>query len=246
MPLFHSLRYRPDDDLDFLQLCEDKELALLSEVLTGPENDRNLTGELYEHERFKTCNGAYSKIWDLIAAELQTFGADSLASMLRGKGVPYRELLEEVCARVGAPFRRNGTVVEVEQSLLLCIAAQAFATMDREQTHAFVGALGGAVKDLTPEELLGMTNAALGSNRQFLFLLAQALAFSATSTFTPGLFTWLAPSGLGIICLLPRDIQQMLLPGLQTLPTGPAFRITIPACIVVAYLRQRMLNKDLL
>lgn len=246
MSFFRKPRFREDDDLAFLQLCEDNELELLVDVLAGPEDDRRLTEELSGHERFRQCCGAYSQVWDLIAAELQTFGADSGVTAVRGHGVAYREVLCDVCDTMGARFSKDDDTVAIERALMLRVAAKAAERMGPDERQTMAEALGMTVRGLSGADLLNAIRAQITGSRYCMYLFSQLVAFSATRVVArealadlvaPALATRLSvlagPLGWGLMILLAVPMV-----------TGPAYRVTGPACLVVAHLRQRLLNRD--
>ena len=85
-----GIKYRDDEDLAFLQYCNEEDLKILCRYLTHDKNgEERVAGELVKDERFTRLNGhpdQYIRSWQLIAAELQLFGGDSLVNILRGYG----------------------------------------------------------------------------------------------------------------------------------------------------------------
>ena len=66
-------------------------------------------------------------------------------------------------------------------------------------------------------------------------ILNRGLAFAGNAALTRGIAVLAGPVGWAISAVLTVPVF-----------TGPAFRVTIPATLYVAYLRQKHLNKDLL
>ena len=101
-----DLEYRKDTDLDFLEFVPGYELADLVKILTtNGANEKYSFQELDKDLRFKSSKDPHS-CWNLIAAELQTFGGDTRANLLRricknGSGITYAELLDDALEIIG-------------------------------------------------------------------------------------------------------------------------------------------------
>lgn len=100
-----DLEYRKDPDLDFLEFVPGYELADLVKILTtNGANDKYHFQEL-DNLKFKSAKDPHD-CWNLIAAELQTFGGATIANFLRrmfndGSGITYAELLDDALDVIG-------------------------------------------------------------------------------------------------------------------------------------------------
>ena len=105
------IRYRFDPDLEFLQGCDQADLDILVTYLTKTKKGKDrVTETLTVEPRYKEFQPDHAKYWDLIAAELQHFGANTLATLFRGEGVLYRTILVEVCSRLKVNFNKKSPV----------------------------------------------------------------------------------------------------------------------------------------
>ena len=97
------MAYRYDSDLEFLGQMESEELGDLVYCLTHDRDGSvRLTEELTMNELYKQHHPDHKQYWELIAAEVQCFGANTFATMLRGgKGV--EDGLNNSSANVVAP-----------------------------------------------------------------------------------------------------------------------------------------------
>ena len=76
-----------------------------------------------------------------IAAELQKFGANTIASAFRsGKGVPYREIVQDVAGRLGVS--REGTTTDIEKRILQKLAEKFWEGATTEQRIALLNQVG--------------------------------------------------------------------------------------------------------
>jgi len=93
--------YREDPDLEFLRYCDNDDLDVLHKYLTQDEDGyERLTEWLTYNERYKKYYPDHQKYWDLIAEELQLYGGNTVMNLARGKGIPYREILMDVCDKM--------------------------------------------------------------------------------------------------------------------------------------------------
>lgn len=91
--------YREDADLRFLGRCENEDLDLLVSLITRDPRDNTLrwTETLSGSDNYRRFYPAHRNYWQEIAAEIQTFGASSIASVFRGGN--QTEILHYVCGR---------------------------------------------------------------------------------------------------------------------------------------------------
>ncbi|WP_223857335.1 hypothetical protein [Acinetobacter seifertii] len=98
-------KFREDPDLAFLQYSDFQDLKLLSNTLIADsEGTEQWTGGLKSTlvknmSMYSTEDDLYKNSWKAIAAEIQLFGGDTVVNLVRGKGVVYRELLEDVAKK---------------------------------------------------------------------------------------------------------------------------------------------------
>lgn len=247
MPLFglKDLTYREDKDLFFLEYAQNDDLHTLLEILAGKKGDRRVSEEITNQKKFKECGENYNEIWDLIAAELQSYGGDSIFNACRGQGVPYREVLGDVCKHLKVRFHKDDKATDLEIKLLKKMLSDSLKKMSQEDLEAFSREAGLKLSQITPAAIMAAAQATLWANSLATYeisaLLANAVSrltlnrgiIATTDLIASRAFTLLAgPVGLALNVAL-------------TIPlfSGPAFRVTIPACIYVAYMRQKYINQ---
>lgn len=244
-----AIKFREDPDLMFLSLCDDEDLEILVKILTGKDDDKRLTEELSSETRFKGCNNNYKQVWDLIAGELQLFGADSVISIFRGgKGVVYREILCDVCDKVDAKYEDNDDIQEMEQQLLLKIMEKSFEKMSDKERETFAEAAGLKVKDFGPQALMIALQAGVRMGGFASYQLAAVVANAVARAVTGSGLSLAANAGLMRGLAVFAGPIGWVISGLLTVPliSGPAYRVTVPACVQVAYMRNKYINKDFL
>jgi uncharacterized protein YaaW (UPF0174 family) len=240
------MAYRYDDDLEFLQAINSVDLADLVYCLThDKDGEVRFTEELTTSDSYKSHYPDHSQYWELIAAEIQCFGANSFATMLRGgKGVKYKEVLTDVCDKMKVNYSKDSSVEKIENNLLMKILTDALEKMSPEELKELAEAEG--VKNtsgITAEAIVGVFQAVFRAggfksyqltliivNAIMKALIGRGLAFAGNAALTRTMAILTGPIGWVITGLWTAiDIA------------GPAYRVTIPAVIQVAVLRQKYL-----
>lgn len=243
--------YREDPHLHFLQYCDNDDLKLLVSILTHdpkdnlPRHTETLTSQSGYQSYYD--QGEHKKYWQEIAAELQTYGANSLVTLIRrGRGVPYREILIDVCQRQKVNFNKKAPIDMIEMNLMMKVMEDSLDNMTDEQRLVFVKEMGMNITTPSTQLILATLQSAIRmsgfaaykfATASLAFLLRQIglkapmsvyIALTTSMKFLSG------PIGLALnVAWVATDIAS------------PAYRVTIPACVIVAYLRQRYLyQKD--
>lgn len=238
------MTYREDKDLEFFKEMASKDLHDLVESITkDKDGDIRITEELTTKEIYKKYYPDHKKYWYLVAAELQCFGANSFVTIFRGgKGVMYREVLQDVCDNSKVNYNKKQSVAAIENQLLIKLLGDATEKMSESDRADFAKLVGlNTAKMLSPEGLMAAAQAAFvaggfQSYRMALIvangvsraLLGRGLTLAANATLTRTLSIVSGPIGWAVTGLLTAiDIS------------GPAFRVTLPAVIHVALLRKK-------
>jgi uncharacterized protein YaaW (UPF0174 family) len=237
-----KLKYRQDTDLAFLQHCDQADLDILVTYLTKTKKGRRrVTQTLTKEPRFKEFYPDHAKYWDLIAAELQHFGANTLVTLFRGKGVLYRTILVEVCSRLKVNFNKKSSVEVIEMNLLMKILIESLDKMDSEDLKKIIEDLHLKTTKFTKEAVIAALQAAMRAGGFATYRIALIVANAvAKALLNRGL-------SLGANAALARAIGIFagpigwVLTGIWTAVdiAAPAFRVTIPAVIHVAYMRAK-------
>ncbi|WP_454936860.1 DUF3944 domain-containing protein [Capnocytophaga leadbetteri] len=243
------MAYLEDKNLEFLQYCSTEDLQVLVDYLTKDKD-----GELRVSEEL-TSTEAYKKyyphslpmMWKQIAEELQHYGGNTFANGLRGTGVPYREILTDVAKKQKVNFNSNNSVEQIEQYILQSIMEKAIEEMSEEELKKFLteidaGKTVGTKQAMTAGALAalrlgGFTTykmAVIVANAVAKSLLGRGLTLAGNATLTRGLSVVLGPIG-------------WIITGLWTLfdIASPAYRVTIPSVIQVAYMRLKLQEEAL-
>ena len=221
-------KFREDPDLAFLQHCDVQDLKLLSNTLIADsEGTEQWTGRLKSTlvknmSMYSTEDDLYKNSWKAIAAEIQLFGGDTVVNLVRGKGVVYRELLEDVAKKTGVDFHKDTSDISLlEEKVLRTL----FGRITQLNELDFIN------KKLKEKGYLGLTSI----KESPLKTIKNSLGGGTASGTAGGLLT-----GLN---MAKNFIKVNPFVAAATLPltakdiTAPAYRVTIPAACIVAMMR---------
>lgn len=238
------MAYRDDEDLKFLGEMTSLDLDELVKCLTIDKDGKpRHTEELTGRDAYKQHQPNHAMYWRDIAAEIQCFGANSMATVLRGgKGVLYREVLTDVCDKVGAKYDAKEVSASIEDKLLLKILGDALGKMSESERAELTKLIGlSNVKTFTPES---MTAAFL-----LIFKAGGFKSFQLTLIIANAISRAIVGRGLAFAsnAALSRTVGLLAGPvgwaltGIWTAVdlAGPAYRVTMPTAIQVALLRKK-------
>lgn len=243
------MAYRNDADLEFLAEIKSEDLNDLVYCLTyDKDGEKRITEELTESSAYKTYNPDHHQYWELIAAEIQCFGANSFATLFRGgKGVLYKEVLTDVCDKLKVNYNYNSTVEKIETHLLMKILEDSIDKLSPDELQILA-------RDLGMKNFSGITPQALTGIFQTVFQLGGFKSYQYTLIIANYIMKAILGRGLSLAgnAVLTRTMSVLAGPigwaitGLWTAfdIAGPAYRVTIPAVIQVAVLRQKYLYDD--
>lgn len=237
------MAYREDKDLHFLSELEDKELDLLVEIITKDPKDNKLwvSEGLTKNDKFKSYYPKHSNYWQEIAEEIQYWGANSIISLIRKKGVLYQEIVKDVADKTGASLKGLSTIEEKENAILMKLFSNSLNKMSNEERVKLIKEMNlVSPNDFTSEAILAACQllfkaggiksfqlTALISNAVANAVMGKAVVFAGNVAFARGVAFLTGPIGLGITALWTIfDVA------------GPAYRVTIPMVVQIAFLRK--------
>lgn len=238
--------YRHDSDLEFLGKMSSESLADLVYCLTHDrDGSLRFTEALTTNDLYKAHQPDHHKYWQLIAAEIQRFGANSFATVLRGgEGVQYKEVLMDVCDKLKVNYNKSSSVEKIEGNLLMKVLTDALEKMSPEELRELAEVTG--VKNTS-----GITAETMTGVFQAVFRAGGFKSYQLTLIVVNAIAKALIGRGLSLAgnAALTRTIAILTGPvgwvitGLWTALdiAGAAYRVTIPAVIQVAALRQKHL-----
>lgn len=235
------------DLLKFLRNAETEDLTVLIDYLTDNGNGRISLSSESKDALLRAKDSAQNAVYaardvELIVTELERFGGNSLVNLFRGgAGVSYEEIVRDVRDHVGAKSEPNETVASMEVQILSKILEGAWSQMTAEQKKEIRAAVGlsGKGSMTLAAVIAAMRLGGFGTYRMTL-LIANMLARQLT--------------GHGLKLATNAGIARVL--GVVAGPIGwiatglwtafdlasPAYRVTLPCVVQIAYMRQRQMN----
>ncbi|GAA7660872.1 DUF3944 domain-containing protein [Helicobacter pylori] len=201
---------------------------------------KRFTEGLTLSEEYKRHGNDYAKYAERIAEELQLYGANSFANALRGTGVLYREILCEVCDKLKVNYNKKTETTLIEQNMLSKILERSLEEMDDEE-----------VKEMCDELFIKNTDnlnrQALSAATLTLFKMGGFKSYQLAVIVANAVAKTILGRGLSLAGdqVLTRTLSFLtgpvgwIITGVWTAIdiAGPAYRVTIPACILVTTLR---------
>ncbi|QEF35796.1 DUF3944 domain-containing protein [Helicobacter pylori] len=242
------MAWHTNSDLEFLKRLSSNDLKDLFDVLVYDEDGAlRMNEKLTSSTEYQRCGSDYAKYPRRIAEELQHYGANSFASALRGAGVLYKEILCDACDHLKVNYNEKSATSLIEQNMLSKLLKDSLEKMSGRQ-----------IKELTHE--LGMTNIdkVIGENKQVLIASvltlfktggphSYALAVSVADAMVRQTLGHGLSSVVGKVVLkktlgiLAGPIGWVITGALVSVNlAGPAYRVTVPACVLVATLRKKL------
>ncbi|MZI92972.1 DUF3944 domain-containing protein [Vibrio sp. CAIM 722] len=238
------MAYRYDADLEFLgQLSSDDLEDLVYSLTHDNDGQPRWTEELTKSVGYNRHHPDHAKYWEDIAAEIQTYGANTVATFFRGgKGVEYKEILVDVCSKLKVNFNKEQDVEMIETHLLMKILEDALDNMDDEELRDFAQAAGVENTSVVTKQTVLMAFQAafkIGGFKSYQLtlvivnavikaLIGRGLSFAGNVALTRAMSILAGPVGWAISgAWTAVDLA------------GAAYRVTIPAVIQVAVLRQK-------
>ncbi len=228
-----SSKYREDSDLNMLAYADNEMLKILANYLLYDKDGKaRLTEKLSLSESFKKAQNKddYKSAWK---------------NAVRGKGVEYKEILMDVCGKLSIKVDESQKTIEIEQAFLASIFEKSWKDMNEEDRRDFQESVGIDGKLAGPAALAAMIaaiNAGGFASYQVALLVANGVAKALTGkglqlAVNAGIARYLSifagPVGIAITALF-------------TIPmiTGTAYRVTLPAVVQIAAMRQQLQNKE--
>lgn len=223
-----------DSDLQFLYKCSNEQLQLLADfMLYGKDGKQRITEELSMTASFRKNypNNMRELVPDMIK-ELQLFGGNTFLNKFRGHGVPYRNILEDVCKMLKVPFAKGIPTELLEEYLLRSFLVMTVDKMTEEDVHHLSS-------NLTKEAFKRSIRYLEVTSPLFIKLITMVVVNIATKYGLKQAAIWGAKFAGGRFFAILAGPIGWIISSIWTAfdIAGPAYRVTIPCTITIAYLR---------
>lgn len=250
-----------------LQQADPGDLDMLVDYITDNGDGRlslatSVCSQLVAAKAVSERLGEYSiEARNLIAEEILSFGGNTLGNLVRGlrrtvpigstldailpdinEKVSYIEVVGDVASHLKVDAGKGASIVDLELAILVKILSRSFVKMTTEERRQVMDDIGGgdavwgsgvAAAALLAGRMTGVASlrlATLVAEASARAVVGQGLRIAGTSGASRVLGAALGPVGWAVT-------------GLWTLAdlSAPAYRVTVPCVVQVAYIRQRLL-----
>lgn len=225
-----------DSDLvPLLRSCSNDLLDPLAAYITN-NNKRRISSELNTLPIYRQQCPNHVAYVDEIAAEIQKFGGNTIANILRGgQGVPYRQVALDAARQLKVDVSEDADIMDIETYLLAKVWQRAFDKMSDQEKRRFFLDFGIAY-GRDPKALPFMSIQALIIGGGFAAyrlsviianavakqVVGRGLSLATNRALTRSIAAYAGPVGWAITTLWAAVDMA-----------GPAYRVTIPCVIHV-------------
>ena len=238
LPLIHD-----DKDLvPLLRRATNEELAPLVEYIL---KKGSLSSELELTTKYRQNQSNHRAYADEIAAEIQKFGANTLASRIfrGGRGVRYREIACDVAKRLGLKIRWGQSIASIERAITEKVFTDAYENTSENERQELLASLGiQAPRGLHGAAGVAAVQAAIHAggftpymmsvivaNGMSHAVVGHGLAYGANAALTKWMAIFAGPIGWAFTGLITAAALG-----------GPAYRVTLPCVVQVGFVRQQV------
>lgn len=234
------------EDADLLQLlnqASQEDIGILIDIVTDSGKGRISLSNDVLVQLVEQRDATQLETRLLLGAEIQRFAGNTLVtSFIRGgKGVTYHEIVCDVASHVGANYNDKQDTVQTETAVLLKIVEKSLDKMSEAEKKELFDQFGITYMGLGPGAMAALITAVRASGfaaYKMTAIIAQAtakallgrgLTFATTGGLMRGLSVLSGPIGWAITGIWTAfDLAS------------PAYRVTVPCVIQLAYMRQKM------
>ncbi len=233
-------------NLQFLNRASNDDLRLLSDIVVrDKEGNFRLTEDLSGTDVFRNNypHNIKGMLPELIN-ELRLFGGNSIANFFRGEGPEYSEILRDVADRNDVSYNRYAIDEMVEQYLLQKLFNDSLTGASDDELKKMLEELGYPTTNFARQAAMATLMAAwkAGGFQSYILLVS---VVNAVMKFLVGRGLSLAANAaLSRMASIVMGPIGWVLTALWTFidVAGPAYRVTVPAIIQIAYIRQTVNN----
>ena len=238
---------KEDRDLLFLQQADNEDLKTLVDILThDTDGEIRIAEQLINTDAYLYCYPyRLNMMWQEIAGELQRFGGNTLANLCRNEGIRYREILQDVCRKLEVYFCGYESTEEIERHLLEKVCMDSVENMSEEELRKMIQELNIPMKN--PHKYMIVAALQMAIRRGgILFTRIAAYITRLISRMLIGRSALMIGSNLlnKVLGTLAGPLGWVITAGWTVYDlASPAYRVTIPGVIQVAYMRMRQTNR---
>lgn len=203
--------------------------------------------ELTDSTEYKRCGSDYAKYPTRIAEELQRYGGNTFINFFRNEGVLYKEILCDACDHLKVSYNEKSNTSLIEQNMLSKLLKDSLEKMSGREIKELCNELGMPNIDKTIAEnkqvLIASVLTLFKAGGSHSYALAVAVADAMVrQTLGHGLSSVVGKVALKkTLGILAGPIGWVITGALVSINlAGLAYRVTVPACVLVATLRKKL------
>jgi len=241
--ILNTFIMRPDFDLQFLANCENNDLRTLCDILMYNNNGEiRFSESLANTDSYISCYPNNMKgMWKDLASEVQNYGGNTVLNFFRnGQGPRYEGIVYDVCKKMGVKgITKHDTAEDMEEKLLIMVSSKAIGEMSEEQVRSIMDECGiigyaysraGLVAALIALQVI--------NKRLFIIVIHSVMRMLSEILLTRGIVIIGVSSLSRSLGILLGPIGWIMLTGWTLWDLmGPAYRVTVPAVVQIAYMR---------
>ena len=235
---------KQDKDLMFLANCQNDDLRTLCDILTyNNKGEIRLSEQLTDTDAYLNCYPDRMNLMSSeIAEELRKFGSNTVKTFFRkGEADSYETIVRRVCKRMNVVVNDSDSTRIMERELLTTICEQTTSNLSDEELRELAEKAGIPHKNLSHQMLV---SAILFAIRRNTYLLAEMIYYITSRIASMLLGRWIGMMGMNVVSrylgMAAGPIGWTLLAGWTISDiASPAYRVMIPAVIMVASMRFR-------
>lgn len=235
---------KQDKDLAFLSSCNNADLRTLCDILTYNEKgDVRMSEQLTNSDAYINY---YPKKMNLmvteIGEELRKFGSNTVKTFCRqGEADSYETIVRRVCKRMKVKVNDSDDTIAMERELLTSIVEQATSKLSDQELRNLADKAGIPHKSLNHQMLV---TAIMFAIRRNTWLLTEMIYYVTARIANMLLGRWITMMGMSTVgrylSIAAGPIGWAALAGWAISDiASPAYRVMIPAVIMVASMRFR-------
>ncbi len=229
-------------NLEFLNRASNDDLRLLCDIVVKDKNGNYRATETISHLQVYKDNYPHNIKGMLreLVLEFREFGGNSIANFFRGEGPEYSEILHDVAKRNKVNFNTKSSDERIEMLILQKLFVDSVENASNDELKRMMEELGFPTTNFTRQAAIAtlITAWKAGGFKSYIllvsvvnavmkFLVGRGLSLAANAALTRMASVMMGPIGWVLTALWTIiDIA------------GPAYRVTVPAVIQIAYIRQ--------
>ena len=236
------------EELNFLYQASNDDLLALCDIITKDKNGEfRLTEQLSDTVAYKTnyphnIKGMLPELID----EFCRFGGNTIFNMFRKGGVDYGVILRDVAKRNKVNFNKNSPLEQIEQYLLQKLFTDSIERMSDEDLKELLKELGYPTTNFTRQGATALIIAAWRTGGFKSYVMLVTVVNAVVRVVIGRGLPLVVNAGMTRLAAIITGPVGWAITSLWTVCdiAGPAYRVTTPAVIQIAYIRHHVKNPD--